>query len=160
MRDATPSPDAKGMKALTIFGNKRLEVSYGHCSMPEKSKKPRHSPRSNLTPYGRWLYDLCDYLGVDLSDVAERSGMPISTLSKGARNERIPRRETIEQLERTLQDIAREKGYPWTASELEQPLYNSAGHATQGQIRKADQARRDIISEMVRKRDTLDSGEK
>lgn len=125
--------------------------------MPEKSKKPRHSPRSNLTPYGRWLYDLLDYLGVELPEVAQRSGIPISTLSKGARNERIPRRETIEQLERTLQDIAREKGYPWPASELEQPLYNAASHATTGQIRKADQARRDIIAEMVRRRDTLDS---
>lgn len=128
--------------------------------MSEKSKKPRQSPRSNLTPYGRWLYDLCDYLGVDLSDVAERSGIPISTLSKGARNNRIPRRETIERLEVTLQDIAREKGYPWPASDIEQPLYNSASHATAGQIRKADQARRDIISEMVRRRDSLDGKEK
>lgn len=146
------------MKALTIFGAKRLKVSCEYCNnMPEKSKKPRHSPRSNLTPYGRWLYDLLDYLGVDLSDVAERAGMPISTLAKGARNSRIPRRETIEQLERTLQDIAREKGYYWPASELEQPLFNSATHATEGQIRKADQARRDILAKMIRQRDSLDT---
>lgn len=124
--------------------------------MPDNSKKPRHSPRSNLTPYGRLLYDLLDYLGVDLSDVAERSGMPISTLAKGARNNRIPRCETIERLEETLQDIAREKGLYWPAADLEQPLFNSASHATSGQIRKADQARRDILNDMVRRRDSLD----
>lgn len=124
------------------------------------SKRPKHSsPRSNLSAFGMWLYDLIDFLEVDLPTVAKRAGLNGSTLSRAAKKGRVPERQTIERLEQTLKDIAREKNYPWPASELEQPLYNAASHATTGQIRKADQARRDIIAEMVRRRDTLD-GEK
>lgn len=107
-----------------------------------------------------WLYDLIDYLQVDLPAVARRAGLNGSTLSRAAKRGHVPEHETIERLEIALKEIAREKGFYWPASELEQPLYNSASHATTGQIRKADQARRDIISEMVRRRDTLDGGEK
>ena len=129
--------------------------------MPEKRKPKGQPPRpKNLTPFGRWVYDLKDYLGVPMMEIMRRAGMSASTLSKNTRNEAVPARETVVRLEQALQEIAREKGYPWPASDLEQPLFNSAGHATTGQTRKADQVRRDIISEMVRRRDTMDQQEK
>jgi transcriptional regulator with XRE-family HTH domain len=124
--------------------------------MSEK-RMPKQPPRpKNLTPFGRWIYDLKDYLGVPMMEIMRRAGMSPSTLSKSTRNDRMPERDTVEKLEEVLQSIAKEKGYPWPASELEMPFYNSASHATEGQIRKADQARRDIIADMVRRRDSLD----
>jgi hypothetical protein len=81
-------------------------------------------------------------------------------LSRAAKKGVTPEIKTIELLEIALKDIAKEKGYYWPASELEQPLFNSASHATEGQIRKADQMRRDILNEMIRRRDSLDKREK
>lgn len=112
--------------------------------------------RSNLNEFGEWLYDLLDYLGVDTSTAAAKAGIAKSTLEKSAKKGRVPARETLERLETALKEIAQEKRYYWPASDIEQPLYNAASHATSGQIRKADQARRDILAEMIRRRDSLE----
>lgn len=134
-----------------------------------RNGKEQGRKRQNLTLFGEWFDTIRAKLGVSMALVAERSGIPESTLSKATRDNRGISLESVDKLWQALEALAKERDAQETAmsgeytntysrwlSPLKQVrLYNAARHATEEQVELSRIDLRNVQLEMIMARDKL-----
>lgn len=108
--------------------------------MPEKeaSSKRKSSPRANLTLFGQWFYFVLEYLNTTREEIAGRTGITLSSISRATRDYKTagtiaPTRASVEKILSAFEAIAKEKDVPW-GEPLSKRIMHAAGYATDEEI--------------------------
>lgn len=137
--------------------------------MATRNGEKQGRKRQNLTLFGEWFDTIRKKLGVTIAQVAERSGIPESTISKATRDNRGISLESVDSLWRALETLAEERDaresetsgvytntYTKWLSPLKQVrLYNAARYATEEQYLLSRIDVRNVHLEMITERDKL-----
>jgi transcriptional regulator with XRE-family HTH domain len=108
------------------------------------SSKRKSSPRADLTLFGQWFYFILEYLNITREEIAERTGLNLSSISRATRDRKesgtiTPTRETVERILAAFRTIAKEKQMPW-GKPLDLRIMHAAGYATDEEMQASKES--------------------
>lgn len=107
--------------------------------MPRQKGESISDARENLNIFGEWFWFAVDYLGVNMIEVARRTGIHKGTISNMCKSSDGPSKGSVTKIVAALEAIAQEKQIIWSFTS---EVYHAAGFSTPSETQQSENSLR------------------